>query len=119
MLVPGESTLSGPGEIVETHGSESYMALVWRRLKRSWTGMAGLVMVVLLILVALFADFLSPVDPKFNDIGYSQPETVSFTTKEGGWTLTPRVYPMVEGAELDPITYQPLVGPDSMVIGTK
>ena len=65
MLVPGESTLSGPGEIVETHGSESYMALVWRRLKRSWTGMAGLFMVVLLIFIAFFADFLSPVDPIF------------------------------------------------------
>ncbi len=112
MLVPGESTLSGPGEIVETHGSESYMALVWRRLRRSWTGMAGLVMVILLIFIALFADFLSPVDPKFNDIAYSQPETVSFTDKDGRWTVLPRVYPMVEGAELDPITYQPLVGPD-------
>lgn len=112
MLVPGESTLSGPTEIVEKHGSESYIALVWRRLKRSWTGMAGLVMVILLVVTALFADFLSPVDPKFTDIAYSQPETVSFTVKDGSWTLTPRVYPMVEGADLDPITYQPLIGPD-------
>ena len=48
MLVPGESTLNGTGEIVEKHGSESYVALVWRRLKRSWTGMAGLLMVILL-----------------------------------------------------------------------
>jgi peptide/nickel transport system permease protein len=112
MLVPGESTLSGSGEIVEKHGSESYIALVWRRFKRSWTGVAGLVMVGLLIFIALFADFLSPVDPKFTDIAYSQPETISFTLKDGGWTLTPRVYPMVEGTELDPITYQPLIGPD-------
>ena len=112
MLVPGESTLSGPDEIVETHGSESYLALVWRRLKRSWTGMAGLFMVGLLIFIALFADFLSPVDPKLTDVGYSSPELISFTAKDGGWTLTPRVYPMVEGAELDPITYQPLIGPD-------
>jgi len=111
MFVPGESTL-GPAEIVEKHGSESYIALVWRRLQRSWTGMAGLVMVLLLIFIALFADFLSPVDPKFTDVGYSQPEAVSFTNKEGGWVLNPRVYPMVEGAELDPITYQPLIGPD-------
>jgi peptide/nickel transport system permease protein len=112
MLVPGESTLSGPGEIVEAHGSESYLALVWRRLKRSWTGMAGLVMVGLLIFIALFADFLSPVDPKFTDVGYSSPELMSFTEKDGSWTITPRIYPMVEGAELDPITYQPLIGPD-------
>lgn len=112
MLVPGESTLSGPSEIVEKHGSESYIALVWRRLKRSWTGMAGLVMVILLVIIALFADFLSPVDPKLTDVGYSRPEPISFTDKDGGWTFTPRIYPMVEGAELDPITYQPLIGPD-------
>lgn len=112
MLVPGESTLSGAGEIVESHGNESYGALVWRRLKRSWTGMAGLVMVIMLVFIALFADFLSPVDPKFTDVGYSSPETISFVTKDGGWALTPRIYPMVEGTELDPITYQPLIGPD-------
>lgn len=111
MFVPGESTL-GTAEIVEQHGSESYIALVWRRLKRSWTGMAGLIMVVLLIFIALFADFLSPVDPKLTDVAYSQPETISFTDKDGGWSFRPRVYPMVEGAELDPITYQPLIGPD-------
>lgn len=112
MLVPGESTLSSPAEIVEKHGSESYIALVWRRLKRSWTGMAGLVMVILLVFIALFADFLSPVDPKLTDVGYSSPEPISFTDKDGGWTFAPRIYPMVEGAELDPITYQPLIGPD-------
>ena len=112
MLVPGESTLNGTGEIVEKHGSESYVALVWRRLKRSWTGMAGLVMVILLVFIALFADFVSPVDPKCTDVGYSQPETISFTDKDGGWAFAPRIYPMVEGAELDPITYQPLIGPD-------
>ena len=112
MLVPGESTLNGSSEIVETHGSESYSALVWRRLKRSWTGMAGLVMVCLLVFIALFADFLSPVDPKFTDVGYSSPELLSFANKDGSWTFFPRVYPMVEGTELDPITYQPLIGPD-------
>ncbi|RVC70630.1 ABC transporter permease, partial [Mesorhizobium sp. M00.F.Ca.ET.038.03.1.1] len=34
------------------HGNESYIALVWRRLKRSWTGMAGLFLVVLLLVMA-------------------------------------------------------------------
>ncbi|RUX20319.1 ABC transporter permease, partial [Mesorhizobium sp. M2A.F.Ca.ET.037.01.1.1] len=35
------------------HGNESYIALVWRRLKRSWTGMAGLFLVVLLLVMAV------------------------------------------------------------------
>ena len=29
------------------HGNETYLALVWRRLRRSFTGMIGLVLVAL------------------------------------------------------------------------
>ena len=42
-----------------THGNETYLALVWRRLRRSFTGMVGLVLVALLILIAVFADFFA------------------------------------------------------------
>ena len=34
------------------------MALVWRRLRRSWTGMVGLVLVVLLLLDGGLCRFL-------------------------------------------------------------
>lgn len=112
MLVPGETTMEAPAEPDIGHGGESYAALVWRRLKRSWTGMAGLVMVVMLLLLAIFADFLSPVDPKLTDIGYARPEVISFSDKDGHFVLSPRIYPMKEGNELDPITFQPLIGPD-------
>ena len=46
------------------HGNETYLALVWRRLKRSWTGMIGLILVCLLMLMAIFADFFSPDRPE-------------------------------------------------------
>lgn len=91
---------------------EGYLALVWRRFRRSTIGMIGLVLVVLLIVVTIFADFFAPQDPKAADIGFAPPDHVSFFKGDGSFTLIPVVFPIAEGDELDPITFQPLVGPD-------
>ena len=93
-------------------GNESYPALVWRRLKRSWTGMGGLVLVVLLLLMSLFAEFVAPLDPKATDSGFAPPQVVSFHDKDGGFVFQPRVYALAETDALDPVTFQPVVGPD-------
>lgn len=93
-------------------GNESYIALVWRRLKRSWTGMSGLILVVLLLLMALFAEFVSPDDPKATDTGFAPPQVISFHDKDGNFVFQPRVYALAESDELDPVTFQPVVGPD-------
>ncbi len=111
MLIPGETTLTPDSTAAVTDANESYMALVWRRLKRSVTGMIGLVLVGLLLLMALFADFFAPVDPRFTDVGFAPPELVSMTGKDGEWVM-PRTYPMKESDALDPVTFQPLTGPD-------
>jgi peptide/nickel transport system permease protein len=92
--------------------SESYTALVWRRLKRSWTGMLGLVLVAALLLTAVFADFLSPVDPKATDVAFAPPQMISFRDGDGNFTFRPRSYQIRETDELDPVTFQPIVGPD-------
>jgi peptide/nickel transport system permease protein len=92
--------------------NESYATLVWRKLRRSVTGMLGLILVCLLLLMAVFADFVAPVEPKTPFIAYSPPDSVSFYTKQGGYQLRPVTYATKEGAELDPVTYQPLIGPD-------
>ncbi len=92
--------------------SMSYSALVWRRFKRSSTGLLGLVMVVLLLLSAVFADFLSPVDPRKGFENAAAPHDVRLTTQDGQWTWPPIIYPQVETGEFDPITFQPLVAPD-------
>jgi peptide/nickel transport system permease protein len=91
---------------------ESYAALVWRRLKRSWTGMIGLVLVALLIVMAVFADFLSPVDPKATGIAFAPPQAISFRDQYGTFVFPPRSYQVRETEELDPITFQPIIGPD-------
>lgn len=94
------------------YGNESYLALVWRRLRRSWTGMMGLVLVGLLLLMAIFADFVAPMDPKATDVGFAPPQVITFRDKDGNLTYPPRVYALGESEELDPVTFQPIVGPD-------
>lgn len=96
--------------------SQSYPALVWRRLRRSFPGMLGLVLVTILLLLAAFASFFSPVDPKVRNVSFAPPDKVSWYVPgdgpEAGWRLLPVVFPMVEGEEFDPVTYQPIVAPD-------
>ena len=97
--------------VAEQRANESYMALVWRRLRRSFTGMVGLVLVVLLILIAVFADFFAPMDPKETGASFTPPQGISLTEKDGSLSIWPRVYAMAETEELDPVTFQPIVGP--------
>jgi peptide/nickel transport system permease protein len=91
--------------------SQSYPALVWRRFRRSVPGMIGLVLVSILLIGALFADFFSPMDPNEATTSFAPPDRVSFFTNEG-FTLRPVTFPIVEGDELDPVTYQPIMAPD-------
>ena len=91
--------------------NESYATLVWRKLRRSVTGMIGLILVSLLLLMAVFADFVAPVEPKTPFVSYAPPDAVSFFSKDG-FSLRPMTFAMKEGTELDPVTFQPLIGPD-------
>jgi peptide/nickel transport system permease protein len=94
------------------HGNETYTALVWRRLKRSWTGMIGLILVGLLMIMTIFAEFFAPVDPKLTSVGFAPPQTISMTDRDGNFVFPPRTYQIRETEELDPVTFQPIVGPD-------
>ena len=74
--------------------------------------MIGLVLVGLLILMSIFAEFFAPVDPNATDSGFAPPQTISFRDKDGNFVLQPRVYAMADTEELDPVTFQPIVGTD-------
>ena len=91
--------------------SESYATLVWRKLRRSVTGMIGLILVGLLLFMAIFADFVAPVEPKTLFVSYAPPDAISFFSRDG-FSLRPVTFTNKEGTELDPVTYQPLIGPD-------
>ena len=91
--------------------NQSYPALVWRRFRRSIPGMIGLIMVSLLLLIAIFAEFIAPMDPNEATASFAPPDHLSFFGKDG-FSLFPVAYSIVEGAELDPVTYQPMMAPD-------
>lgn len=91
--------------------SQSYIALVWRRFRRSIPGMIGLVLVITLLVMAVFANFFAPVDPYASDSSFMRPDKLSFYTKDG-WQAWPVAYAIVESDALDPVTFQPLNGPD-------
>lgn len=93
------------------HGNEGYATLVWRRFKRSSMGMMGLVLVTLLFVVAIFADFFAPMDPKRAELPFAPPDMIAFQDPQGNFSLIPYVYPIGETGEFDPITFQPLTGP--------
>ena len=115
---PGAGPAPTPAEEADTQpalsrygsGNETYAALVWRRFRRSTMGMIGLVLVVLLLVVTVFADFFAPMDPKATNLPFAPPDLVAFEDPEGNFSLIPHVYPIGDTGEFDPITFQPLTG---------
>ena len=91
-------------------------ALVWRRFRRSIPGMLGLILAAMLLIVSLFAEFLRAGGPQSAQCrlrAARQDQLVrSGDGPEAGWRLLPVRLPIVESDELDPVTYQPLTGPD-------
>ena len=70
--------------------------------------MIGLTLVVLVLLMAIFADFVAPDDPLRPDQSFSPPDAISFFDADGNFSIFPRVYAQVESDKLDPVTFQPL-----------
>jgi peptide/nickel transport system permease protein len=91
--------------------NESYPVLVWRKFRKSITGMIGLILVSLMLLMSIFADFVAPVDPKQPFVGFAPPDPVSFFSNKG-FSLRPVTFSTKESDELDPVTFQPVIGPD-------
>jgi len=90
---------------------ESYYTLVWRRFRRSTMGMIGLVLVVFLVVMTIFADFFAPMDPLRASESFQPPDQIRFENPAGEFTLIPHVYPIGETGEFDPVTFQPEMGP--------
>jgi peptide/nickel transport system permease protein len=84
--------------------SQTYFRLVWRRFRRNTMGMVGAVLVALLLLTTVFADFLSPYNPvaRNPDAIYSPPQSLNFFSDDG-FQLIPFTNPVV--TEIDPKTF--------------
>ena len=86
---------------------ESYFNLVWRRFRRSKVSIIGGAMVLILAMLAIFADFFSPVSIYQINLqnAFIPPQQIHFGTDANGtFHLGPFVYNYVY--ELDPTTFQ-------------
>ena len=108
---PAEEADATPAATRHGSGNETYGALVWRRFRRSTMGMIGLVLVVMLLVVTIFADFFAPMDPRATHLPFAPPDMIAFHDPEGNFSLIPHVYPIGDTGEFDPVTFQPLTGP--------
>ncbi|WP_226781581.1 ABC transporter permease [Oceaniglobus trochenteri] len=74
----------------------SQWQLMWWKFRRHRLAMAGLTVVVILYLIAAFAEFLAPFDPNSYDRkgGFHPPQAVHLIdrTEEGGLTIRPWVW---------------------------
>ncbi len=91
----------------EAESHESYFQLVWQRFKKSKAAIAGGLMIIMLIILAIFADFFSPTDPGQLNLqaSFTPPSRVRFIDAEGKFHLRPFVYNLT--IELDPQTFEP------------
>ena len=91
--------------------NESYFTLVWRRFRRSITGMIGLVLVSLLLLMR-YLRISSHRWTRKQPTWLSRRQTHQLLTTRMAFTLRPVTYPIAESTSSIPVTFQPLIGPD-------
>lgn len=86
--------------------NEGYFQLVWRRFRRSKASIVGSLLVLILIMLAAFAEFFSPTSIYTIDLqeAFIPPQRIHFVDHDGKFHLTPFVYNYVY--TLDPKTFQ-------------
>jgi peptide/nickel transport system permease protein len=90
-----KSEIPVAGQIVaEQEGNESYFQLVWRRFRRSRVSIVGGLMVLVLVFLAIFANFFTPYDISQINLrsSFIPPQQVHFIDHEGKFHLIPFVY---------------------------
>jgi len=101
--------LASLDEIPTTHEdrSESYTQLVWRRFRKSRPAIIGGLIVIILSMLALFAEFFAPYPLQMTNArnAFIPPTRVHFIDKDGQFHLRPFVYPPV--VTIDSKTFLP------------
>jgi peptide/nickel transport system permease protein len=99
-------------QLVQEERRESYNALVWRKFRKSKIAIAGGLLVIMLVFMAIFADFLSPTDPVTPNmqLAYSRPQQIYFIRADGSLSLRP--FTFTQKQVLDPATFLPNWEPD-------
>lgn len=109
-----DADLIDPAAEHEAH--EGYFQLVWRRFRRSKVSIIGAAMVLVLVFLAVFAEFFSPNDISKIDLpsSFIPPQQVRFIDHEGNFHFRPFVYNYVY--TLDPATFEVLWQEDTSKI---
>jgi len=91
---------------------ESYTALVWRKFRTRRIAIVGCVIIIVLLFMAIVADFLSPSDPIVPNMqyAYTSPQRLYFITADGQLSLRP--FTFTQKQVLDPTTFLPSWQPD-------
>jgi peptide/nickel transport system permease protein len=81
-------------QVVQAEHNESYFELVWRRFRRSKASIFGAALVLILAMLAIFAEFFSPNPIRGINLGASfiPPQQVHFFDSQGKFHLAPFVY---------------------------
>lgn len=110
-------TLDNPANRQENQAlyAASQWQLMWWRFRRHRLAMVSAVLLIILYLVAIFCELLSPYDPNeyFPDYVYAPPQTLHFVDAEGNFSLRPFVYGLKSAR--DPETMRMLFEPDLTV----
>jgi peptide/nickel transport system permease protein len=91
---------------IEHEQNESYFQLVWRRFRRSTASIVGGLMVLILIMLAIFADFFSPTSIHEIDLKstFIPPQSIHLIDHNGKFHFFPFVYNY--SYTLDPKTFK-------------
>ena len=106
----GTITSSPAAGIIETpQKSQSYWSLVFTRFRRNNMAIFGSALILLLLGVVIFGDFLAPGDPaqRNSDYLYQPPQELHFV-HDGQFSLRPFIYPQTEVFDMTTfkMTYQ-------------
>ena len=88
------------------HVSLSQGQMIWRAFRKHRLGNIGMVIVLILVVSAVFAEFVAPYDYKdqYNSYSFSPPSMLHFRGDDG-FSLRPFVYKTTR--QFDRVTYQP------------
>jgi peptide/nickel transport system permease protein len=104
--IAGASNIGYNPAIAGQEENEGYFQLVWRRFRRSTVSIVGTFMVLMLVVLAIFADFFCPTSLYKIDLkaSFIPPQRIHFIDHEGKFHLMPFVYNYIY--TLDPKTFK-------------
>ena len=105
-LEDNQTTQIAPSNESEQH--EGYFQLVWRRFRKSKPAIAGAIMIIGLVILAIFSDFFAPYDPLELEMAasFTPPSRIRFFDANGNFRIRPFVH--IQQVELDPETFAPI-----------